>query len=197
MTSVVVLTSQYRFWEERPLKKALKLIVTGKVEVVVADESREIRAGISRDGIAFRIPFPLVIRLLNFVGIKVKREDVHFSKEAVFERDGYTCQYWHRDDHGKKIKYRCTKDDLTMDHILPRCKGGENTFTNTVTACRICNGKLKKGRTPQEAGLELIRQPMAPKRNVGDWVIIRFNFNPANEAHQALQKYMGDYGLAT
>jgi len=186
--SVVVLTRDYVYWGERPLRDALRLIVKGKVEIVAADESKVIQAGINREGVVFKLPAPLVVRLLNFVGVKIKHEDINFSKEAVFERDENTCQYWHYDDRGKRFKHRCNEEELTIDHVLPKVRGGENSFLNTACCCRWHNEQVKRGRTPAEAGLELIRKPFVPKLRKGDMVVIRFRFNPQSEAHRVLRE---------
>lgn len=191
MSGVVVLTRNYVFWGERPLRDALRLIVKGKVEIVASDESKFIQAGVNREGAVFKLPAPLVVRLLDFVGIKVKREEVRYSKEAVFERDDNICQYWHFDESGRRFKYRTSAEDRTVDHVIPKVKGGENHFLNVVTACRHCNEQVKRGRTPKEAGLELMRQPFIPRRRKGDWVIVRFSFNEANPAHQAFKLKVG------
>ncbi|HRU40063.1 MAG TPA: HNH endonuclease, partial [Candidatus Goldiibacteriota bacterium] len=74
-----------------------------------------------------------------------------FSKKSVFIRDNYQCQYC-----------GCHSVKPTIDHIIPRCKGGKNDWTNTVTACHACNNK-KGDRTLKEAGMKLIRQPAEPK----------------------------------
>jgi len=191
MTSVVVLTKNWVYWGERSLEDAIKLYFRGKIEIVKADESREIHAGISREGIVFKMPAPLVIRLLNFVGYKIKSSIVNFSKEAVYARDEHICQYYHVDDNGKKYKHHCDENEISLDHIIPTSKGGPNNFLNTVTCCKWHNIQIKRGRTPKEAGLELIREPFVPKRNKGDMAIISFNFNPKNKAHMAFQEIFG------
>lgn len=188
---VVVLTASYVYWGERSLKEALKLIVRGKVEIVEADESREIRAGISRNGVTFKIPAPLVIRLLNFVGYKIKKEKVNFSEEAVYIRDGNICQYFHTDENGRRFKYKCMETEKSIDHVLPLSRGGKNCFTNCVCCCKEHNTRVKRNRTPGEAGLVLIRKPFVPVRRKGDMAIITFSFNPGNKAHVAYYQYMG------
>ena len=195
--SVVVLTQTFAYWGERPLHKAISLIVKGKAEIVRADESREIRAGIRPDGIVVKFPVPLVVRLLEFSGIRVKREEVAWSPEAVYERDKNVCQFWHHDEKtGKRFKFKCTTDERTIDHLIPKSRGGKNTFFNTVTACQTCNIKVKKNRTPLEAGMELHRLPETPKRRKGDMVVLTFNFNPLNQAHQALVEVMPKFAEA-
>jgi len=71
------------------------------------------------------------------------------SRHLIYKRDNYQCQY-------------CgSKKDLTIDHVSPRCKGGDDTWTNLVTACSSCN--VKKGsKTLKEAGLVLNNTPKAP-----------------------------------
>lgn len=192
MSDVIVLTKYWAFWGERPLKDAIRLIVKGKVEVIKADEGRHIKTGISRDGATFKMSAPLIIRLLEFGGVKVKKEEIKYSKEAVFQRDKYCCQYYHYDDNGKRFIHKCSDDEVTLDHVIPKCKGGaDQDFTNSVTSCKWHNVVVKKGRTPKEAGLELVRKPRIPKRNKGDMVIIQFRFNPDSIAHRAFQEIMG------
>lgn len=192
MENIIVLTKYWAFWGERPLKDAIRLIVKGKVEVIKADDGKDIKTGISRDGATFKMSAPLIIRLLEFGGIKVKSEKVKYSKEAVFERDNYCCQYYHYDDDGKRYIHRCSKEEISLDHVIPKCQGGEDkSFRNTVACCKWHNINVKKGRTPKEAQLKLVQKPTTPKRNKGDMVILRFQFNPESSAHRAFQEIMG------
>jgi len=191
MTSVIILTRNYAYWGERPIEDAIRLMYRGKIEVLKTDETRIIRSGVKNDGSTTIIPMPLVARLHSFTGIKVKSENVPWSKEAVFRRDDFCCQYWHRDRDGNKIKHRCSREEITLDHVMPKIRGGRNTYENTVTACRHCNTVIKRGRTPKEAGLELMRVPEAPKRKRGDMIIMTFSFDPSNRAHKAFQEIMG------
>ena len=98
-----------------------------------------------------RFPRPSVIRL----GYMVRRPypRVRLTKREIFRRDGHTCQYC-----GQRSRH------LTLDHIVPRHKGGEYSWTNLVTACAGCNLK-KGGRTLQETHLSLKRIPHEPKAN--------------------------------
>ena len=184
--SVVVLTRNFAYWGERPINDVIRLIVKGKAEIVRAEKGREIRGGITRDGIVFKMPAPLVVRLVEFVGYHIKSEKIQFSKEAVWERDHNVCQYYHRDEKGRRFRYKCNSEDRSIDHIIPKIQGGKNSFINCVTACKECNGKTKGGRTPREAGMELISIPVVPKRRKGDMVVLSFAFNPHSKAHQAL-----------
>jgi 5-methylcytosine-specific restriction endonuclease McrA len=91
---------------------------------------------------------PTVIRLSSYV--KLPRRRIGFSRRAVLRRDGYTCQY-------------CGVLTVrpTLDHVVPRRLGGGATWTNLVTACRDCNER-KGGRTPEQAGMPLLRRPFVP-----------------------------------
>jgi len=189
MSTVVVLTKYNAYWGETSLRDALLKWVKGKIEIVAADESRLIHAGIGRDGAVFKMPAPLVVRLMDFVGYHVKRETIGFSKEAVWERDRNVCQFYHRDEKTmRKFRYKCTTEDRSIDHLIPKVRGGKGTFYNCVTACKFCNNILKGNRTPAEAGLEIIRLPEIPRRRKGDMVIVSFTFNPNSDAHRALAK---------
>ena len=177
MENVIVLNRNFEYWREAPIKKVLTWFVQDKIEVVVEHESQEVGS------VTFRIKMPLVVRLLHFVGYKPKSAIIPFSQEAVFNRDNYICQFYHKDENGKKIRYKCNYDEATIDHIVPLSHGGKSEFRNCVCACRKCNEILKKNRTPREAGLELIRIPVIPKRDKNSYVIARFNYNPKKLAH--------------
>ena len=93
---------------------------------------------------------PAVIRLLKFD--KVKRPTVRMSRRNVYLRDNYTCQYT-----GKKL----LASELNLDHVVPTSRGGRTTWENVV-CCSIEVNSKKGDRTPQEAGLSLIREPKKP-----------------------------------
>lgn len=190
-SSVVVLNKNYQFWTEVPLKKVLKWLVLDKIEILEFHDSEE------TGSFEFRIKMPLVVRLLNFVGYKPKRETVVYSDEAVFNRDDNTCQYWHFDEStGKRFKYKVGYGERTIDHVLPLSRGGKRiSFENCVCCCRWHNEKVKKNRTPDEVGLELIRKPFVPKRNKNEFVVIKFSYNKNKVAHMAyVKKFLGMEG---
>jgi len=99
------------------------------------------------------IAVPKVIRLLGYD--RFPREHVKLNRRNIYARDGSRCQYC-----GKHFPTR----ELTLDHVLPRVQGGENSWTNLVCACVRCNAR-KGGRTPSEAGMRLLRTPVKPRRN--------------------------------
>lgn len=124
-------------------KKAIIMVMLGKVEVVEEYE-RVVK------GIDFSIRLPAVIRLNRF--FKRRTLIVKFSRQNLYVRDRGICQY---------CRTPFEHSQLTYDHVLPRSKGGQTEWTNVVTCCSACNLK-KGGRTPEEAGMTLIRKPRAP-----------------------------------
>jgi 5-methylcytosine-specific restriction endonuclease McrA len=99
------------------------------------------------------IAVPKIIRLLGYD--RFPKEHVKLNRRNIYARDGNRCQYC-----GKHFPTR----ELTLDHVNPRVQGGENTWINLVCACVKCNAR-KGGRTPDQAGMRLMRQPVKPKRN--------------------------------
>lgn len=102
---------------------------------------------------SLQIMVPRVIRLLEYG--KMPRRELKFNRKNILIRDNYQCQYC-----GKKY----TLGSMTIDHIIPRSRGGTTEWTNVVTCCSKCNTK-KGGRLPKEAGMTLIAQPQSPKFN--------------------------------
>ena len=102
-------------------------------------------------GYRCQLPAPEIIVLRNYGG--TAGQVVKFSRRNVFLRDRYTCQYC-------AVGY--TPKELTIDHVVPRSRGGPNSWTNCVTSCEDCNTK-KANRTPQECGLTLLKEPRMPK----------------------------------
>ena len=94
---------------------------------------------------------PRVVHLLRYE--RVPRSVVRLTRENLMARDGHVCQYC-----GKKPTLR----ELNIDHVLPRSRGGRDSWENLVTSCMPCN--LRKGwRTPEEANMHLLRRPFQPK----------------------------------
>lgn len=103
--------------------------------------------------VRFDITVPRIVRVLGFS--KLPRQEVKFNRRNLFARDGNTCQYC-----GKRL----STSALSLDHVIPRSRGGPTTWANVVCACVRCNVR-KGGRTPEEANLRLIRRPTKPRRN--------------------------------
>lgn len=163
---VLVLNRSWVAVNITPVRRALTLLFQGQARVVhpidyslyeFEDWCELSRFRENFDGGRFihtpslQIRLPEVILLSVFNGF-VRRE-VRLSRRNIFERDRNTCQYC-----GKRF----SKPDLTIDHVLPRSRGGRDTWENLVLACVRCN--LRKGsRTPDEAHMHLLRKPSAPR----------------------------------
>lgn len=105
---------------------------------------------------------PSIVKLRAY--IRPRNHAVRFSRENVYIRDDYTCQYCGDRLHPKQ---------LTLDHVVPASKQGKKSWTNVVAACRHCNQR-KADRTPDEASMPLLSQPRLP-----NWLpVVDFDFNP-------------------
>jgi 5-methylcytosine-specific restriction endonuclease McrA len=104
-------------------------------------------------GVNFEILAPRVIRLLEFD--RVPKQHLHLNRRTVLARDEHTCQYCGR---------HFPNSQLSLDHVIPRSRGGGMTWENVVCACLSCNTK-KGGRTPVEARMKLAKHPKRPTRN--------------------------------
>jgi 5-methylcytosine-specific restriction endonuclease McrA len=101
----------------------------------------------------FEVQVPRVIRLLGYD--RIPKQQLHLSRRNVFARDGHACQYCGR---------HLPTHQLSLDHVVPRSRGGLTTWENVVCACLACNVR-KGGRTPHEAKMKLVRTPVKPQRN--------------------------------
>ena len=101
--------------------------------------------------ISFKIRIPRIIVLMFFD--RLPKKEVKFTRHNIFERDKNTCQYC-----GEVFE----RKDLNLDHVIPRDRGGPTTWENIVCSCIECNTR-KANRTPQEAGMHLVRKPKRPK----------------------------------
>ncbi len=137
---VLVLNSSYQPLNTVNVRRAVVLVLKKKAEIVERDG-----AHIRSETIA--LPVPLVIRLVYFV--HVPQKGIPLSRRAVFARDNHICQY-------------CGGKAESIDHVVPKSRGGKHEWENVVAACRRCNAR-KMNRLPQEAGLSLIRKPFRPK----------------------------------
>ena len=100
--------------------------------------------------VASAVLVPAVVRLLQFD--RVTRPTLRLSRKNVYLRDGYTCQYT-----GKRLP----SSELNLDHVVPTSRGGKTTWENLV-CCSVEVNSLKGDKTPEEAGLKLIRPPRRP-----------------------------------
>ena len=148
--SCLVLNATYQPMRPIGTKRAIRLVLQGKADIVESEEGKTFRSATTE------VPTPLVIRLRKTVKVPTRfRQGV--TNTFLFARDNYTCQYCGR--HDRALGER---EGLTRDHIHPVSRGGENTWTNVVTACSTCNMR-KADRTPDEAGMALLKAPKEPK----------------------------------
>jgi len=124
------------------VKKAIILLYLGKAELIEAYDGKMVRS------VSMSMPFPSIVRLGVYIHVPYKR--IILSRKNILRRDGHRCQYCGRSDR-----------PLTVDHVIPKAKNGEETWENLVTACVDCNNR-KGDRTPEEANMKLLRKPMCP-----------------------------------
>lgn len=140
MSKVLVLNFDYSPLNVIPLKRGMRLIVKGKAEVISHDDN-PIKTE-KKDFLR-----PVIIRLLKYIKHTIFSYKV--SRGRIYSRDNHECAY-------------CgIKKNLTIDHVIPRSRGGGNSWENLVTCCANCN--IKKGdRTPEEANMKLRIVPKKP-----------------------------------
>lgn len=142
---VLVLNQTYEPLNICRVRRALVLIDQGKAEML------ENGYGYVHTSVD-KFPVPSVIKLQSLIRRpRVVRRKL--TRYEVFQRDNYTCQYC-----GKTIK------QLTIDHVIPRYRGGRQTWDNVVSACVACN-RRKAGLTPKEANMKLLKMPVPAKEN--------------------------------
>ncbi|MEJ2289320.1 MAG: HNH endonuclease, partial [Deinococcales bacterium] len=142
-TRVLILNASFEPLHVCSVKRAVALLMH-EVAERVEDGDKILRS------VNHAFPVPSVIRLRRFVK-RPYRQRVAFNRRNLFKRDDHTCQYC-----GTR------SNDLTLDHVLPRSRGGPTSWTNVVACCKRCNAR-KRDRTPEEAGMALRRQPYAPR----------------------------------
>jgi 5-methylcytosine-specific restriction endonuclease McrA len=135
---VLLLNASYEPLRVISAKKALTLLTKG-VAVVEVPTDHEIYRGIF-------VPSVLRLKFYRHVPIRLKV----CSRKNIYARDGYCCQYCGEPQAGY---------DLTLDHILPKSRGGRNEWSNLVACCKDCN-RRKADRTPEEANMHLLHRPM-------------------------------------
>ncbi|MEP7326710.1 MAG: HNH endonuclease, partial [Gemmatimonadota bacterium] len=106
-----------------PVRRALRLVIDGKAEIVEADQNELVRSA------RLVLPKPAIIRLVRFVHVP-RRFRRQVTNTFLFARDDYRCQYCHRTQ--ADLRHR---ECLTRDHLVPLSRGGNNDWTNVVTAC--------------------------------------------------------------
>ena len=143
---VLVLNATFEPINVCTVRRAVVLVLKQKAELVEegAWALRSERATVSR---------PAVIRLMSYVHVPRDAHRRKITRRAVFARDGWTCQY-------------CgSRTNLTVDHVIPRSKGGLSSWENIVASCAPCN-RRKGDSLPRQAGMQLLKQPRRPSAHV-------------------------------
>lgn len=143
-----------------PVRRAIRLVLDRKAELLEADGDRAFRSERAE------VPLPLVIRLVRFVHVP-RRFRRQVTNTFLFARDNYSCQYCGR--HKSELRGR---QFLTRDHILPLSRGGGNTWDNVVASCSPCNNR-KGNHLPAEAGMRLLSDPTEPNHVHLSWAVRR------------------------
>jgi 5-methylcytosine-specific restriction endonuclease McrA len=142
-SKVLILNADYRAISVCSVYKAFLLVYMDKAELVHTCETNYLRT-VNR-----AYPMPTVIRLHSYVNVPYR--GVILSRQNIFKRDGYQCVYC-----GNR-----KKEDLTLDHVIPRSQGGKSSWQNLVTACRSCNAR-KSDFSLEEIGFKLPYTPFRP-----------------------------------
>lgn len=138
---VLLLNANYEPLNVCTIRRAVSLILVGKAEVIEASDLQVQSSENNWDA-------PSIVRMRYQV--RRPMPQLRLSRHSILARDSHTCQY-------------CgSTRDLTIDHVMPRWKGGTNSWDNLVTCCRKCN--LKKGdKTPEQARMKLAKKPKRPQ----------------------------------
>lgn len=166
MENVLLLNASFEPLRVIDWRRALTLKFSGRVEVL-EEYNREIHS------VSLTVRLPAVVRLLTL--IRVKPSGVKFSRQHIYARDRYECQY---------CGEQPPMSELTYDHVVPRALGGPTDWTNIVTCCVPCN-RRKGGKLLEHSGLRLRRPPRKP--GWSPYVIIKIGLrNPPDAWHTYL-----------
>jgi 5-methylcytosine-specific restriction endonuclease McrA len=171
-SNVLVLNKHYAAVRITTVRRAICMLFKDLAEIISVENNQyasynfeswreisELRARYEREEhewihcVRFDLAVPRIVRLLFYD--RLPRTAVKFTRRNIYARDRSRCQYCGR---------RFPTSELSLDHVVPRSRGGEANWTNIVCCCVACNVR-KGGRLPQEAGLKLVAEPVKPKRS--------------------------------
>ena len=143
---MLVLNATYEPINVCTVRRATVLLLKEKAEIIERSEY-ELRST------STTMPRPVVIRLVSYVRVPRDTHRRKITRRAVFARDRWTCQY-------------CgSRSNLTVDHVVPRSKGGESAWENIVASCAPCN-RRKGDNLPRQVGMRLRREPRTPSPQI-------------------------------
>jgi len=140
MKNTTILNSNYTHLTVVSWKRGLRLLMSDKVIPIDFYEGYEL---ISAGGDVYQLPRTVVLKKY----VKLPDRMYRPNRRNIFLRDNYSCAY---------CKKQLNTEELSIDHILPKSRGGKDTWDNLITACKTCNC-AKGDRTPEEAGMEINR----------------------------------------
>ena len=138
---VLVLNQDYRALTITSVQRATVLVLLQKAELVESETGRFVRSP------NLQIPWPSIVRLKAYIRVPYKK--IMITRKNILRRDRHRCQYCN------------SRDQLTIDHVFPKSRGGKDTWENLVAACIPCNNR-KGNHTPAEAEMKLSRKPFRP-----------------------------------
>ncbi len=138
---VLILNQDYSALGICSVPKAFLLVYLDKAELVAESSAYHLRT------ISTTFPMPTVIRLNRYINLPYK--GVMLTRQNIFKRDGHRCVYCN------------STEDLTLDHVMPKSRGGRTSWENLATACKRCNAK-KGDCTPEEAMMLMRHRPFKP-----------------------------------
>jgi 5-methylcytosine-specific restriction endonuclease McrA len=144
---VLVLNASYEPINVCTVRRAAVLVLKSKAEVLDSSEWALHAENLT-------LPRPTVIRLVTYVRVPRDAHSRKITRRAIFARDRWTCQYCGSE-----------RSSLTVDHVIPRSKGGSSAWDNIVTCCAPCN-RRKGDRLPKQAGMHPRRAPRAPSSTI-------------------------------
>jgi 5-methylcytosine-specific restriction endonuclease McrA len=144
---VLVLNASYEPINVCTVRRAAVLILKNRAEILEHGDW-------SLHAESLTLPRPVVIRLITYVRIPRDAHRRKITRRAVFARDRWTCQYCGHE-----------RGSLTVDHVIPRSKGGASSWDNIVTCCAPCN-RRKGDRLPKQARMKPVRPPRAPSSTI-------------------------------
>jgi 5-methylcytosine-specific restriction endonuclease McrA len=150
MQDCLVVDSTHRPVAYCDWQSAIKLYYEGVADIIKEDAEKEIHSQ------SLTMKIPRVIAIRNYVSKRYQRDSLTLTRRNIAIRDERRCQYCNQE---------LSNDEQTLDHVIPKSRGGKSTWENLVLCCRPCN-RRKADQTLRESGMVLLKQPVRPKPGV-------------------------------